>query len=283
MAKQAFSSPQEVEQAEQEAQERREAEQEETEETREEQETTEEEEQQEAGEQTTEEEESAEEQEQEESEESDVSSELDEILSDHSEEPEIEAGEEEETEEPGEEETSEYGAMDLEIDNDRFEEITTDPESFQEFITEVREDAVKQARAEFQDELQKQTAQLREEILTNIPEVVQKTAQRAQSVNQVREQFFENNPALKNKMGYVRDMTNTVSHQNPDWSAKQVLDEVAKRAQRDLNLSAQAEEREKQRKSGPKFAGAGGRRKPGGSADNRGKQEKLMDDTFGKR
>lgn len=281
MAKQAFSSPQEVEQAEQEAQERREAEQEETEETREEQETTEEEEQQEAGEQTTEEEESAEEQEQEESEESDVSSELDEILSDHSEEPEIETGEEEETEEPGEEETSEYEAMDLEIDNDRFEEITTDPESFQEFITEVREDAVKQARAEFQDELQKQTAQLREEILTNIPEVVQKTAQRAQSVNQVRQQFFENNPELKNKMGYVRDMTNTVSHQNPDWSAKQVLDEVAKRAQRDLNLSEQAEEREKQRKSGPKFAGAGGRRKPGGNADNRGKQEKLLDDTFG--
>lgn len=283
MAKKAFSSPQEIEQAEQEAQEAREEQEQQEEETREEQ-TSEEQEEQETEEQTSEEEQgsSEETEEQEESTTEEVSSELDDILSGHSEDPEIETGEEE-TEETEETETGEYEAMDLEITNEDFEEITTNPERFQEFITQVRADAVAEAEQRFNEKLEERSAQLREEILTNIPEVVQKTTQRAQSVNQVRQQFFKDNPALKNKMGYVRDMTNTVSHQNPDWSAKQVLDEVAKRAHRDLDLSQQAEEREKQRNSGPKFAGAGGRRKPGGNADNRGKQEKLLDDTFGKK
>lgn len=281
MAKQAFSSPQEIEAAEEKAEERRQAEQEQEEESREQQ-TTEEQEEQETTEQSSKEEQESTEQteEQEESSEEQVSSELDEILSGHSEDVEVETGEEE-TEEIEEEETGEYEPLDLDISNEDFEEITTNPERFQEFISQVRQDAVEQARNEFQTQLQEQTAQLREEILSNIPQVIEKTTQRAQSVNQIRKQFFENNPELKNKMGYVRDMTNTVSHQNPDWSAKQVLDEVARRAQRDLNISEQAEERERQRNSGPKFAGAGGRRKPGGNADNRGKQQKLMDDTFG--
>lgn len=275
MAKQ-FSSPQEIEAAEEEVREEQEAAQQES---QEEPEVSGQREQEEPETSESDVEESGE-GEAEDAEVPEGEEALDDILSQHEPEPEI--TEEESEEEPETPEESEVTAEDFDIDNDRMEEILTSPEKFQSFVKEIRDNAVAQAREEFQTQLEETSAQLREEILQNIPEVVQKSAERAQTVNQTREQFFEQNPALREKLPYVRDMTNRVSHQHPDWSAKQVLDEVAKRAHRDLNLSNQAQQREEERRDDPKFAGAGGRQSPSGSADNRGKQEKLMDDTFGR-
>lgn len=281
---QQFSSPQEIEQAEEEAQEKREEEESREQEEEEESPSGEHEEEEQEESPSGEQEEGGEEEsgsEEEEGEE--ISGELDDLLQDHGAEPVEEEPEEEEEDleqEESEEEVSEYEPMELDITNDRFEEITSDPESFQEFIEQVQEDTYKRTASEFEKRLNEREARIKEEILQNVPKIVQKTAERAQSVKSLRNQFFEQNPSLKDKMGYVRDVTNAVSHQHPDWSAKQVLNEVAERAKRDLNLSEQAEEREEQRNSGPKFAGAGGRRNPGGGSDNRGKQEKLLDDTF---
>ncbi len=204
-------------------------------------------------------------------------------VAEESEDPE-EPEEPETPEEPEEPETpeepEEFEAYDL--TEEEYEEITSSPEKFAEFATQLRKeaqaDALKQVRAEFKQEL----ANAKEEILRNIPEVVQKSAKRAQSVQQLRDNFFEENPALKQKLPYVRDMTATVATQNPDWSAQQVLGEVANRAYRDLDLSKQAKEREQERKTNdPKFAGAGGRRSPSGEKDTRTKQEKILDQTFG--
>lgn len=211
--------------------------------------------------------------------EEDVSEEdVDDFLRDRVEAEEKEPGEEE-SKTPEELETPEL--ENLELDEDTFEEVTSSHEKFTEFISKVQENAVKQTRAETQQMIEN----AREEILKSIPQVVQKSASRAQSVEQLRNQFFADNPVLKEKLPYVRDMTATVATQNPDWSAQEVLQEVGKRAKRDLNLSEQAKEREQQRKKGsggPKFAGAGGRRAPSGNKDTRSKQEKMLDQTFGK-
>lgn len=181
--------------------------------------------------------------------------------------------------EGGDEISTELEALDL--DEERFEEVTSSPEAFAQFISETREEVYNKALGKAREEMKQEIANAKQEILQNIPQVVQKSAKRAQSVEQHRQQFFKDNPALQKRLGYVKDMTSVVASKNPDWSAKQVLDEVAKRAKRDLNLSEQADEREKQRKSDPKFAGAGGRQAPGGGQDNRTSNEKMLDQTFG--
>lgn len=181
-----------------------------------------------------------------------------------------EGSEEEESEEGEEDETSS-----IELTDDEFDEITTNKEALKSYAEKIQNSALAQARDEFRQEL----ATAKEEILRNIPEVVGKVSERAQNVRTLTQNFFSENPGLKERRGYVKDMTATVSTQNPDWSAKQVLDEVAKRAERDLGASVKAEKREKERK-GPKFAGAGGRRAPSGNKDTRTKQEKLLDETF---
>jgi len=219
----------------------------------------------------------------EESEENEESSKFEEILKGHSSEQpeEAEDGEEPEQPEEPEEESGSYEPMNLDdLSNDEFEEITTNPEKFKEFIKSVRADAVAEAKNNEKQNRAQAIAEAKEEILRNIPEIVSKTAERTQNVKSLRDNFFNENPALKNKLSYVKDMTEVVSTSNPDWTAKQVLDEVASRAKRDLDLSEKAEERENKRKD-PKFAGAGGRRSPDGGADSRSKQQKLMDNTFG--
>lgn len=164
----------------------------------------------------------------------------------------------------------------LNFDEDGFDEITSSPEKFKELLKNVYAEAHKAALADAKKEI----SASQEQVLQNIPQMVGKAAKRAQSVRQTTQNFFATYPELKEKQGYVKDMTNTVATQNPEWTAAQVLEEVGKRAKRDLNISASAEQREKKRNN-PKFAGAGGRRAPGGGEDNRSKQEKLLDDTFG--
>lgn len=219
---------------------------------------------------------------------------LDEILGKHeegsgeeeeeeTEDDEPEGGDDEEEQEENEEEEDDYEPADLNLDEEEFEEITSDPEKFSNYIDDVREDAVNQARQEFQKELDERSAQIEENILQNIPEVVEKSQNRVQKVSTTKDKFFNNYPQLEKKKGYVRNMTALVSNEKPEWNAEQVLEEVGKRAERDLDIAKNAEEREKERKNTdqPKFAGAGGRQSPGGGSDGRSKQEKLMDDTFG--
>ena len=169
------------------------------------------------------------------------------------------------------------------IDNDEFEEITTSPESLQKYAQKIYSSALKESKAqieELREGFQQELANAKEEILKNIPDVVQKSASRAQATQQLVSDFYGNYPDLKDRKQYVRDMIKTVQSNNSDWSAQQVLGEVAKRAQRDFGITKKAEQREQQRKPNPKFAGAGGRRAPSGQQDGRSTQQRLIDDTI---
>lgn len=225
-----------------------------------------------------------------------VSDELDDILGKH-EQPEVTSdeeeeeeddeteGDEEEEEDTEEPEGDEYEPMSLDLDEEEFEEITSSPEQFSNFMKDVREDALEQARQEFTEELDKRASEIEEEVLRNIPEVVNKSQTRAQRVNSAKDQFFNDYPQLENKMGYVQNMTAVVSNEHPDWGAEKVLNEVGRRAERDLEISKRAKKREQERQNSdnddPKFAGAGGRTQPSSGGDNRNKQQKIMDETFG--
>lgn len=232
------------------------------------------------GEEEEEQPESGEEEEESEEEGDDLDDFLADLEEDDTEEEESDEPDEEE-EESGEEEEQEdeYEPLDIDLDEEEYEEITSNPEKFSDFIKDVREDAVKQAEKVFEKKLDERSAQIEEQILKNIPEVIDKTHNRTQKVASVRDQFFSTYPQLEEKKGYVKNMTSAVSNEHPDWGAKKVLQEVGKRAKRDLDITEQAQEREQERDN-PKFAGAGGRQSPSDSKDGRSKQQKLMDETF---
>jgi len=182
---------------------------------------------------------------------------------------------------PTEAETEEVS---LTLTNDEFEEVTSSPEELGKFAQRIYNKAVSDMRKEvsqLKEEFQQQLATAKEEVVQNIPNLVSKSAERAQATRSLVSNFYDKYPDLKERREYVRDMIGTVSGKNPDWSAQKVLDEVATRAQRDFNIQEKAVSREKQRKADPKFAGAGGRRAPSGNEDTRTRQQKLLDDTFG--
>lgn len=225
-----------------------------------------------------------------EEEEATAEEELEGILSGSDEEDEEPAGEEEE-EEPEtpptgdkekEEEQPEEAEVTLDLSNDEFEDVTSSPEALAKYASKIYDKAEKtfdkkleKAEKKFEQALEKRA----EEIMKGIPEVVSKSAERAQSTADLTKNFYSNYPELKERRGYVKRMVNSVSTQNPGWSAKQVLDEVGQLAEQDFQLAKEAKETEKKRND-PKFAGAGGRRSPSGNEDNRSKQQKLLDQTF---
>ena len=183
-------------------------------------------------------------------------------------------------EEPRVPETEEFS---LDLDNDRFEEVTSNPEELAKYAKGIYDKAITDMRgelAQIKEEFQQQLASAKEEVLQNIPQLVSKSAERTQATRSLVSNFYGTYPDLKDRREYVRDMITTVSGRNPDWDAQKVLDEVAARAKRDFGIHEKAQEREKERKSDPKFAGAGGRRTPSGQVDNRTNQQKLLDDTF---
>jgi len=167
----------------------------------------------------------------------------------------------------------------LDFSDEDFEEIQTDPKKFRDYMDKVYQNAYKKASKDFDKKLEEATGKLKEETVKSIPEVFNKTAQRTQAIQSARNKFFEDNPQLKERVPYVRDMINVVSSENPDWQAEQVLEEVGKRAQRDIVATQEAEKREKERK--PVFAGAGGHQTAGGGEDRRSRKQRLIDDTFG--
>lgn len=207
---------------------------------------------------------------------------------------EPEGGEEEEDEEEpetppagggddGEEEDEPTGDNPFEISNEDFEEITTSPERLQKFASEIYNKALEESRKEvnnLKEEFQQQLDAAKQELLQNIPDVVQKSADRAQATRQLVTNFYDKYPDLREKKQYVRDMIKTVQSNNSDWSAQQVLNEVAGRAKRDFGITEKAEKREQKRRPNPKFAGAGGRRAPSGQEDTRTTQQKLLDETI---
>jgi len=159
----------------------------------------------------------------------------------------------------------------FDIDEGDYDNFISDPKKFKSFIIGVHDHALAQARVEME--------QREQNITRSIPEVVDKSYQRTRSIETMRNQFFNDNPALRNHMPYVRDMIGVISRDNPDWDAKKVLDEVGNRAKRDLAASIEANSREQERQ--PTFAGTGGRQAPGGTSDNRTAQQKMIDETFG--
>src|SRR5690625_198102 len=184
-----------------------------------------------------------------------------------------ETGEEDET--PSTEESE--APVDLfELSDEEYEEVITSRKHFADYIKRVQKASEKKIATQFREELDR----AKEDFLKSVPELVQKSATRASTIKQITSEFFQNNPFLAERKPYVRDMVSRVSSDNPEMGAKEVLDEVAKRARRDFGAYEKATKRENERSNRPVFAGSGGRRSPSGGSDNRSKQQKLLDETF---
>lgn len=182
-----------------------------------------------------------------------------------------ETGEEEEKGEPEGEttQTGEETKSPFEVSDEEFNEMMKDKSKFVGFLNKFG-DAIRQ--------------QAREDALRDVPDVVSKTTQRQQTLLEKKNQFFNDNPELKEHANYVGYTATRLYSQNPELSVDELFNKTAEQVRKDLALNKQAVEAEdsrmkktaEQRKK-PAFASAktGGTRSQGG--DNRNEMQKDLD------
>lgn len=180
---------------------------------------------------------------------------------------------EEDEEEPVE--TQEEGPRDFDevdfVTEDEFEEVTEDPDSFNEF-------------------LQAFASSIKESVLRDIPGIVEKTTQRQVTYQQAISDFWDEHPELEEHQDFVQFTANKVEAENPDMSVPEMLDETARQAKEELAIKEEAEQRESQREEGEAGSQSTSQsrspstaRKPRGSRggvggeDNRGEQQQQID------
>ena len=157
----------------------------------------------------------------------------------------------------------------FEVSDEEFGQIVKDKEKFVNFMNKFA-DTIRQ--------------QAREDTLRDIPGVVSKTTQRQQSLLEKKNQFFNNNPDLKEHSNYVGYTATRIYSQNPEMSVDDLFSKTAEQVRKDLALNKQAVDSENdrleknaKRQNKPAFASskAGGTRSQG--ADNRNSLQKDLD------
>lgn len=108
------------------------------------------------------------------------------------------------------------------LENIDFDEIMESKAKFMDFfkraISTVRQDTVK-------------------ELTGVIPQVVTPHIQQQVSLQEMHRVFYENNPELSGLKGYVTQLAQELSTNNPEWNIGKVLEETAKTAKANLGLN----------------------------------------------
>jgi len=125
----------------------------------------------------------------------------------------------------------------------------------------------------------------REDTIREIPELVEKTQERQQTMQNAVQSFYEDNPELKKYKDYVSHKANEVQAENPDMDIENLMEETAKRAKEGLQLHEKAKETEKERRekeeatnNDPAFAPKARGERGGSGPDNRSGQQKQIDE-----
>lgn len=82
------------------------------------------------------------------------------------------------------------------------------------------------------------------------------------SMQQVREQFYQDNPELNPVRPYVANIASTVAAEQPEWGLQEVLTEAAKRAKAALNIREVPKTMKEDKGPAPTLPGSKGGRKP---------------------
>lgn len=90
------------------------------------------------------------------------------------------------------------------------------------------------------------------------PKIVNETVNNHTQMQQVREEFFNDNPALLPVSKYVANVANGISEKNPDWTIRQVLDQAAIDTKVQLNIQEMVKKPSESGRSKPALPGAGG-------------------------
>jgi len=125
----------------------------------------------------------------------------------------------------------------------------------------------------------------REDTIREIPELVEKTQERQQTMQQAVQSFYEDNPELREYKDYVSHKANEIQAENPDMDVEDLMEETAKRAKQGLKLKEKAEETEQNRRekeeatdNDPAFAPKARGERGGSGQDNRSGQQKQIDE-----
>ena len=82
------------------------------------------------------------------------------------------------------------------------------------------------------------------------------------SMQEVREQFYQDNPELNPVRPYVANIASTVAAEQPEWGLQEVLTEAAKRAKAALNIREVPKTVREDKGPAPTLPGSKGGRKP---------------------
>ena len=82
------------------------------------------------------------------------------------------------------------------------------------------------------------------------------------SMQQVKEQFYQDNPELDPVRPYVANIASTVAAEQPEWGLQEVLTESAKRAKAALNIREVSKTVKEDKGPAPTLPGSKGGRKP---------------------
>ena len=181
-------------------------------------------------------------------------------------------GEEESDEENTSEETSsseedEYAPTEFIDTEQEFSSVLNDRESFNKLLNDLVET-------------------LRQDMLTNLPDVVQKTVERQTTQKEVIQSWREENKdLLEEHSDYTAYVANKLQSENPDKPIDELLEQTAERVRKDLKLSEEAKELEEERQEGDSVSSSSSpktARKPrggrgGAQSDTRNEQQKQID------
>lgn len=151
-----------------------------------------------------------------------------------------------------------------------------------EFFTEEEWEEAQLRPKKFAEILGRVYSKAREDVMRDLPQVVQRTTQRTVSQSTAISNFWKENSDLKEFKGYVSNVANEVQAESPEMNLTDVLDETAKRVREKLKLDERAGNRETQRRkkaasSNARFAKKPGSRGGGPKADTRSDQQKQID------
>lgn len=180
-------------------------------------------------------------------------------------------------EEPEEKETTEEKKERLKqfITPEEFDEIQTDPNKLNEVLARVAEESSTAAY---------------ERALRDIPQVVEATTKRQQTIRDAIGTFYESNPDLKDYGAYIGQIGNKIRSENPEMPIEEVLDKAGEQLRSDFKIEKAAKETEEQERKkesqktkneeeeSPAFVTKGTGKRSGGGEDTRSDFEKQADE-----
>ena len=95
----------------------------------------------------------------------------------------------------------------------------------------------------------------------SIPKIVQNAVAQQQQMTKMAEEFYGENPELKDYKQFVGRVSEKIMSENPDWGMEKVMEETAKESRRRLQLRGKAQKTGKT--SGPTRKSGSTRRAPG--------------------